>query len=196
MIVGGIFCDLAKAFDCVNHDILLSKLNFCGTSGNTYEWIKSYLSNRFQRVEIKNTNPIHKTFSDWGVIKYGIPQGSILGPFLFLLHVNHLTKTINGKSKTILFADDTSVIITSSNFEDFKKRITTELASLNMWFKSSKLTMDFGKTHFTQSTSKNSHQIDLDVNYAIKSISKAYDTRYVWTVHCLGKLALNTSDLN
>ena len=113
LIVGGIFCDLAKAFDCVNHDILLFRLNFYGITGNAYEWIKSYHSNRFQRVEIKNENPVRKTFSDWGVIKYGVPQGSILGPLLFLPHINDFSKTINGNSKPILFADDTSVIVTS-----------------------------------------------------------------------------------
>jgi hypothetical protein len=114
LIVGGIFCDLAKAFDCLNHDILLFKLNFYGITGNAYEWIKSYLSNRFQRVEIKNENPNYKTLSDWGVTTYGVPQGSILDPLLFLLYVNDLSKTINGISKPVLFADDISVIVTSS----------------------------------------------------------------------------------
>jgi hypothetical protein len=119
LIVGGIFCDLSKAFDCVNHDILLSKLNFYGITGNAYEWIKPYLRNRFQRVETKNENPNYKIPSDWGVIKYGVPQGSILGPLLFFLYVNDLSKTINGNSKPVLFADDISVIVTSSKLEDF-----------------------------------------------------------------------------
>jgi hypothetical protein len=126
LIVGGIFCELSKAFDCANHAILLSKLNFCGITGNAYEWIKSYLSNRFQRVEIKNENPNYKTLSDWGVIKCEVPQGSILGPLLFLLYVSDLSKTINGNSKPVLFADDISVTVTSSKLEDFQKHITTE----------------------------------------------------------------------
>jgi hypothetical protein len=128
LIVAAIFCDLPKAFDCVNLDILLSKLNFYGITGNAYEWIKSFLSNRFQRVEIKNENPNYETLSDWGVTKYGVPQGSIVGPLLFLLYVNNLSKTINGNSKPVLFADDISVIATSSKLEDFQKHITTEFA--------------------------------------------------------------------
>jgi hypothetical protein len=128
LIVGGTFCDLSKAFDCVNHDILLSKLTFYGITGNAYEWIKPYLSNRFQRVETENENPNYKTLSVWGVTKYGVPQGSILGPLLFFLYVNDLSKTINGNSKPVLFADDISVTVTSSKLEDFQKHITTEFA--------------------------------------------------------------------
>jgi hypothetical protein len=148
----------------VNHDVLPSKLNFYGKTGNAYEWIKLCFSNRFQRVEIKNENPIHITFWDRGAIKYGVPQGSVSGPLLFLPYINDLPKTINGNSKPILFTDDTSVIITNSNFEDFKKHITTEFTTLNMWFKSSKLTINFGKIHFMQFTTKNSCQIDTDIN--------------------------------
>jgi hypothetical protein len=118
--VGGIFCDLAKAFDCVNHDILLSKLNFYGITGKANEWIKSYLKNRYQRVEINNKNSSHNAFSNWGIIKHSVPQGSILGPLLFLLYINDLSKTINNKSKPILYADDTSIIFKNSKIEDFK----------------------------------------------------------------------------
>jgi hypothetical protein len=118
--VGGIFCDLAKSFDCINHNVLLSKLNFYGMTGIAYEWIKLYPRNRYQRVEIKITNFNHKTFSNWGVIKYFVPQGSSLGPLLFLLYVNDLSKAINGKYKPILFADDISIILTNPNLKDFK----------------------------------------------------------------------------
>jgi hypothetical protein len=92
--VGEISCDLAKAID-----ILLSKLNFYEITGNAYEWIKSCLRNGYQRVEIKNKNFGHKTFSDWGYLKHSVSQGSILGPLFFLLCVNDLSKTINGKCK-------------------------------------------------------------------------------------------------
>jgi hypothetical protein len=71
-----------------------------------------------------------------------------LGPLLFLLYVKDLSKTINENSKPVLFADDISVIVTSSKLEDFQKHKTNEFASLNMWFKSNKLTTNFGKTHF------------------------------------------------
>jgi hypothetical protein len=89
--VGGIFCDLAQAFDYVNHDILLSKVNFYGITDKANEWIKSYIKNRYQRVEIKIKNFCHNSFSDREIIKHGVPKGSILGPLHFLLYINDLS---------------------------------------------------------------------------------------------------------
>jgi len=74
-------------------------------------------------VEIKNKNFSHKTFSHWGFLKHGVSQESVLGPLLFLLCINDLSKTINGKSKTILFTGYTSIIFTNSNIQDFKNDI-------------------------------------------------------------------------
>jgi hypothetical protein len=85
-IVGGVFCDLKKAFDSVNHNLLLSKLQFYGVRGTYYDLIKSYLTDRYQRVSLFNTVSDHTTFSRWDIIKHGVPHGSILGPLLFLLH--------------------------------------------------------------------------------------------------------------
>jgi len=84
-LVGGIFCDLTKAFDNVDHNVLLCKLEFYGITGKANNLIKSYLSDRYQRVLIKN-NCSNRCFSEWGKIKQGVPQGSILGPLFFLLY--------------------------------------------------------------------------------------------------------------
>ena len=87
--VGGIFCDLSKAFDCVNHRILLSKLEHYGIRGTFGALIKSYLTERYQRVAIKDkTNTIN--YSNWELVRHGVPQGLILSTLLFLLHVNDL----------------------------------------------------------------------------------------------------------
>jgi retron-type reverse transcriptase len=83
--VGGIFCDLEKAFDSVNHNILLTKLEFYGITGKNNVLYKSYLENRYQRVFIYNKNTNNSTFSSWGKVKHGIPQGSIIGPILLLI---------------------------------------------------------------------------------------------------------------
>jgi hypothetical protein len=73
MHVGGIFCDLAKAFDCVNHEILLAKLQYYGIVGSNADWFRSYLSNRKQRVEIK-TNTAQSYLSNWDIVKHGVPH--------------------------------------------------------------------------------------------------------------------------
>ena len=103
--VGGIFLDLQKAFDCVNHDILLNKLSFYGITGGFFPLIKTYLQERYQRVILNNN--YFTSISDWGQITHGIPQGSILGPLLFLLYINDLPHSINKNNKIVLFADDT-----------------------------------------------------------------------------------------
>ena len=84
LIMVGIFLDLSKAFDCIDHDILLRKLNHYGIRGLVLDWFKSYLSNRKQFVTIQGCNSKHETIS------VGVPQGSILGPLLFILYVNDL----------------------------------------------------------------------------------------------------------
>jgi hypothetical protein len=112
LLVGGVFCDLQKAFDCVNRDTLLSKMEFYGISGKANNLIKSYLQDRFQRVLIDHNS--RKYASEWKAVKHGVPQGSILGALFFLLYVNDLPKIVSNISSPILFADDTSMIITNS----------------------------------------------------------------------------------
>jgi len=82
MCVGRIFWDLAKAFDCVNHEILLLKLHYYGTQGRVASWFRSYLTNRKQKTEIKS---FEKSSSKWGTVKHGFTQGSILGPLFFII---------------------------------------------------------------------------------------------------------------
>lgn len=82
LVVGGIFCDLHKAFDCVQHKILLDKLQLYGIDGKSKSLIESYLTNRYQKVSLEKMD-YNMNSSEWSVIKCGVPQGSILGPLFF-----------------------------------------------------------------------------------------------------------------
>jgi len=133
-LVGGIFCDLQKAFDCVNHDILLSKIEFYGVTGKTNNLLKSYLKERYQRVLIDLDSRNYQ--SQWKLVTDGVPQGSILGPLLFLLYINDVPKVISKTGKPVLYADDTSLIITNPNRHIFEEDINTAILQLNRWFNS------------------------------------------------------------
>jgi len=116
-MVGGIFCDLKKAFDCVNHRIILNKLHFFGIDGKFMRLIESYLTNRYQKVTLNKVD-YNTNSSKWVRINCGVPQGSILGPLFFLIYINYLP-TIMNKNNIVLFADGTSIIITDTNGDDF-----------------------------------------------------------------------------
>jgi hypothetical protein len=128
-MVGGIFCDLQKAFDCVNHNILLDKLEFYEVTGRTLQLIKSYLEGRFQKVDLDNNFPYSP--SHWGELKHGVPQGSILGPLLFLLYINDLPKTVKDKAEVVLYADDTNIIFSSFNPTNFISSANKFLQDIN-----------------------------------------------------------------
>jgi hypothetical protein len=124
LLIGGIFCDLEKAFDFFNHKILLSKLEFYGITGTHYKLYKSYLTNRYQRTLLYNENG-NITTSAWAKIEHGVPQGSVLGPLLFLTFINDWPKFVNHKTVPVLFADDTSILLSHSNPNDFNNNINT-----------------------------------------------------------------------
>ena len=136
----GVFIHLSKAFATVDHSILLRKLQLYGITDRNYAWIKSYLSNHLQYIQV-DENCRH----EYCVVNCGIPQGSILGPLLFLLYVNDLK---NGSSVLdhVMFADDTNLFCTHSNMKKLFSTMNEELASINQWFTSNKLSLNAKKT--------------------------------------------------
>jgi hypothetical protein len=137
----GLFLDLSKAFDSLQHDILLNKMKHYGIRGVALDWFNSYISNRIQYVSYQNVNSIN------GNIMCGVPQGSVLGPLLFLIYTNDLPN-ISNHGKFVLFADDTNVIYTSSNIDQFENSINDDLQKIGDWFNSNKLSVNVGKTKY------------------------------------------------
>jgi hypothetical protein len=144
--VGAILFDLKKAFDCVNHKILLLKLAFYGVSGPMYKLIASYLRGRFQRIRLHANDSNLNTYSSWGEISHGIPHGSILGPLLFLIYINDLALVLNKTSFPVLFANDTSVIISNPDPRAFLNSVTEVFNKLKLWFDANLLVLNFSKT--------------------------------------------------
>ena len=134
-IVGAIFCDLTKALECVDHDIIISKIEKYGIIGKGKELIQSYIKGRYQRVLIDNKANHNTAVSNWAMIKHRVPQGSRLGPTLFLLYINDLHAVINKKAIPVSFADDTDILFTHSNRMEFNVNIETVLRNVNTWFK-------------------------------------------------------------
>jgi len=146
-IVGSIFFDLEKNFDCVNHDILLAKMEYYGVRGVMHTLIKSYLENRYQRVKFNNK------LSKWNKINIGVPQGSVLGPLLFLIYINDLPSVMpctlsNDNSSSILFAGDTSVIISDPCFMNFERNLNIVFKTMMKGFNSNLLLLKFDKTYY------------------------------------------------
>jgi len=111
---------LKKLFDFLNHNILLSKLQFYGVNGKAKSWFESYLNNRCTRIQISDEGLNETSFSEWEKIIDGVPQGSVLGPLLFFIYVNDLPKTVNDKTLPILFTDDTSIVVKIPNSKDIQ----------------------------------------------------------------------------
>jgi len=133
--VEGIFCEHTKAFDCVDHDILISKMENYGVIVKGKEIFQSYIKGRYQRVLIDSKTNHNTTVSNWARIKHGAPQGSVLGPMLFLSYINDLPAVINKKAIPVWFADDTSIFFTHRNFIEFHENIETDFGNVNTCLK-------------------------------------------------------------
>ncbi len=196
------FLDLSKAFDTIDHAILLKKLQFYGIRGKALEWFRSYLSNRRQYVTYKNVN------SNCSTISYGVPQGSVLGPLLFIIYTNDLPNTLR-HCKCILFADDTTIYCSDKNTATLYARIKEDMNTLIDWFKANKLTLNLNKTHyllFSKSNKKTDMLPTLKIGQdeiknvpCVKFLGIMIDDKLTWDNHinyCKNKIASGNYALN
>ena len=136
-----VFLDLKKAFDTVDHEILLRKLQYYGLRQSSYKWFASYLDNRTQICQINCRKSTPKS------LKCGVPQGTILGPLLFLLYINDLPNCLQF-SLPRMYADDTSLTFASADVQDVNDCLNYDLSKVYTWLSANKLTLNLTKTEF------------------------------------------------
>jgi hypothetical protein len=155
----GIFLDISKAYDVINHNRLLDKLDSYGIRGSVSKWFQSYLTSRKQFknekmkkeqfVEISQVNGgkhiQHRFQSSSKTISCGLPQGSLLGPLLFLIYINEISLNIQG-AKLILYADDTNVLVMDKNKEALQIKLSSVMKQLENWFLKNDLIINTTKT--------------------------------------------------
>lgn len=182
-----IYLDLSKAFDCVNHNILLSKLSFYGIRGVALDFFRSYLSNR------KQFTIVNGELSETLTILCGVPQGSTLGPLLFLLYINDITSAADFAFS--LFADDTCLITSHSDLKILERNCNQQLVHINNWFLANRLTanrtkastymLTLGKrnTPHPSNFSLKMGEVTLNEVDEVKYLGVIFDNKFNWRKH-------------
>ena len=155
---GMIMIDLQKAFDTIDHNIFLDKLAYLDFNKSTILWFKSYLQDRSFTVNIG------KEYSNHGNLSCGVPQGSILGPFIFLLYVNDMARAVD--CDLLLHADDSCLIVRDSSIEQIESSLNKNFNALCDWFLENKLSIHFGEDKtksilFSNKKCKNLKKLDI-----------------------------------
>ena len=190
-----VFLDLKKAFDTVDHEIRLTKMNYYGVQGVALDWFNSDLTNRTQRCLVNGS--LSKTCS----LKCGVPQGKILGPLLFLIYINDMPNCLSS-CKPRMYADDTHITYAGADLNSIQSNLNHDLSNLNQWLTSNKLTLNATKTEFMligsrQRLSTLPDTLELSINNesinrvsSVKLLGVFIDENLTWQTH-IDKLSEN-----
>ena len=166
----GVFLDFSKAFDTVDHSILLNKLHHYRIRGSALDWFRSYLSNRQQFVTYNDVS------SGTKVLKCGVPQGSILGPLLFLIYINDLAN-ICKHTMPIFFADDSNLFINGKDASKIELELNEELSNIASWLKINKLSLNVDKTQFMIFSRKQNQIENIEIRIEGQIIERVTQTK-------------------
>ena len=178
-----LYLDLKKAFDTVSFDILLDKLALIGIKGKIHQILKSYLTNRKQRTLV------HSYISEDAKIDMGVPQGSILGPLLFIIYMNDLP-SISNEAKFYLFADDTAIAVKGQTLSELQNKLDSVLSIVTKWFNANRLSLNVSKTYYQIFSARLINGLDVKINNtkinrkeSVKYLGVTIDENLKWQSH-------------
>lgn len=175
--VGVVFLDYRRAFEMIDRGLLLKKLEKIGIQGVVLQWFNSYLSERYQVVKYNNS------VSNRREVIHGVPQGSVLGPILFILYINDVVK-VPSHCQLQLFADDVLLYVTGDNIGDIINNLNIDLAKIKLWSNENNLSINLDKTKFMLLTSKYNNNIDPDTTVKIDDchIERVSEYKYLGVI--------------
>ena len=189
LLNGAVFLDLKKAFDTIDHSIILRKLKFYGIEQETLKWFQSYLDDRQQLCSVNGH------MSDLRAVSCGVPQGSNLGPLLFLIYINDLPSCLNAASPR-MFADDTNISFAAPTLSELENVLNREVRNVNLWLKVNKLSLNIAKTECMVIGSRQRLNVNTDgnINIAIndqpikkvketETLGMVIDQHLAWSKH-------------